>query len=191
MMFLTMMMFGENDIILSRKIGLHKVKEIATWAAESDRNKELLWKMSFSDDRRTSVNCLWILTHFELSDSIWLKDLQSQIIIRLLSEQDPTKKRIYLQLLKKQDFDPDLPIVIKLLDFCLSKINSECETYAIRCFSIYVAFRICHSYPELITELEEHLNLLSMQQISPGLKSALRQTRERILKLRTSTKIIP
>lgn len=186
-----MMMFGENDIILSRKIGLHKVKEIATWAAESDRNKELLWKMSFSDDRRTSVNCLWILTHFELSDSIWLKDLQSQIIIRLLSEQDPTKKRIYLQLLKKQDFDPDLPIVIKLLDICLSKINSECETYAIRCFSIYVAFRICHSYPELITELEEHLNLLSMQQISPGLKSALRQTRERILKLRTSTKIIP
>lgn len=183
-------MFRENDLILSRKIGLHKVKEIATWATKSNRNKGLLWKMSFSDDRRTSVNCLWILTHFELSDSIWLKDLQSQIIIRLLSEQDTTKKRLYLQLLKKQDFDPDSPIVIKLLDFCLSKINSECETYAIRSFSIYVAFRICDSYPELITELEEHLNLLSLQPISPGLKSTLRQTREKILKLRTSIKTV-
>lgn len=169
---------------LAVKINLNEVKAISRWASLSDGNKDFLWRMSLSDDRRTSVNSMWALTHMPESESPWLRGLQPHLIIRLLSEQDISKKRILLQLLREQDFDPDSPLTIRLLDYCFSKINSECEPYAIRCFSIYVAYKICRSYPELISELEEYLNLLSLQALSPGLKSALRQTRQRISKFR-------
>lgn len=170
--------------IITRRIGMSEVKDIVNFASQSDSNKDFLWKMSLSVDRKCSVNSLWVLTHLGQQDRNWLNNLQSQIIERLLAENDTSRKRLFLQLLINQEFSPDTPLTVKLLDYCLSKINSECEPYAVRCFSIYVAFNICKAFPELISELEEYLNMLSLQQLSPGLKSALRQTRMKIARLK-------
>lgn len=128
------------------------------------------------------------MTHLPDIDSEWLLSLRDMIIDMLLSESDTAKKRLLLQIIKHQDFDPT-SIRIDLLDFCMSKINSEHEPYAIRCFSIYTAFNLCKHYPELLAELQEHLELMSYQSLSPGLNCALKQTQKKIKKLKPALKI--
>ena len=102
----------------------------------------------------------------------------------LLSTEDVSKKRMLLQLLRDMDYDQK-DLRTDLMDYCLSKINSECEPYAVRAFSLHLAYKMCRLYPELITELEEHLSMLRLQTLSPGLASALRQTEKKIKRMRS------
>lgn len=159
------------------------VRAVVAWTLEDMPNREELWLLANSDDRRVSVNALWVMTHFPECEQDWLQSHQNDFADMLLIETDTSKRRLLLQLLKTQDFDSET-LRSDLLDFCLSKINAECEPYAVRCFSLYVAFRMCRHYPELIAELEQYLDLLSTQQLSPGLRSALRQTRTKIARLK-------
>lgn len=169
--------------ILSQRLNLPEVKRLASWASESTESRKQLWYLVDSDDRQTSVNALWTITHLPDAEEEWLQSLRDEMIERLLVETDASKKRMLLQLLREQDYDAD-NIRTDFLDYCMSKINSECEPYAVRCFSIYCAFKMCRHFPELVTELEEHLDMMAYQSLSPGLKSALRQTKARICKLK-------
>lgn len=169
--------------ILSDKINIPDIKRIASWASKSRENRERLWALVHSPDRRTSVNALWTMTHFPSAESGWLHTLRNEMIDMLLAETDAGKKRMLLQILRDQDYNPD-DIRTDFLDFCMTKINSECEPYAVRCFSIYTAFKMCLHYPELIAELEQRLDMMQFQPLSPGLRSALRQTRTKISKAR-------
>lgn len=162
-----------------------EIKELVAWAVLSPENRNILWEYVHSSDRRISVNALWVMTHLPKSEYQWLVSLQNELIEILLCEYDTAKKRLLLQLLRNQEYDVD-NIRIDFLDYCMSKINSECESYAVRCFSIYIAFNICRYYPELIAELEGHLDMMSLQVLSPGLKSALRQTKAKIVKLKST-----
>lgn len=171
------------ESFLSRRLGISDVKRVVAWSREHDANRELLWRYTFSKDRRVSVNALWALTHLPESDKEWLQSLQNELADKLIVESDGSKKRLMLQLLRDQKFNPE-NIRTDLLDFCLSKINSECEPYAVRCFSMYLAYNLSQHYPELIEELERYLDLLSMQSLSAGLKSGLRQTQAKIAHLK-------
>ena len=173
----------ELESLFSRKIGIGDIYSVVEWSRTDPDSRDMLWKLVRNKDRRVSSNALWVMTHLPESDKYWLTSLQDEIIDMLLSEQHPSKKRMLLQLLRQQDFDPE-KMRPDLLDYCLSNVNSECEPYAVRCFSIYVAFGMCRHYPALISELEQHLDLMSKLPMSPGLKSALRQTRTRISKLK-------
>ncbi len=168
--------------MLSGKINLPEVRQTALWAAGNADNLGRLWQMAQSADRRTAVNALWVMTHLPESEAGWLASLQDEMIDRLLAETDTAKRRLLLHLLREQEYDPE-NLRTDFLDFCLSKINSEHEPYAIRCFSIYAAFKMCRHYPELLAELSEHLDMMSLQPLSPGLKSALRQTKKKISRL--------
>ena len=173
----------ELESLFSRKIGMGDINCVVEWSRTDPCNRDMLWNLARRKERRVSANALWVMTHLPESDKDWLNSLQDEMIDMLLAEKDTSKKRMLLHLLREQDFDPD-EMRTDLLDFCFSKINSECEPYAVRCFSIYVAFRMCRHYPELVSELEQHLDLMSRQPLSPGLKSALRQTRTKISKLK-------
>lgn len=162
------------------------VRAVVAWTQESLSNREELLRLAFEEERRVSVNALWVMTHLPDSEKYWLQSHQNDFADKLLIETDTSKRRLLLQLLKTQEYDPGT-LRSDLLDFCLSKINAECEPYAVRCFSLYVAFRMCRHYPELISELEQYLDLLSTQQLSPGLRSALRQTRAKLRQTRTKT----
>lgn len=83
-------------------------------------------------------------------------------------------KRILLHMLRQHSFEPDA-IRTDFLDWCLEKINSECEPYAVRAFCIYLSFKMCRHYPELISELYGHLDMLT-QTLTPGLSCARRKT---------------
>lgn len=171
--------------LLSHNVNLPEIKSAVSWASGIEENMWRLWSLAQSDDKRTSSNALWTMTHLPVSDSEWLSSLRDQITSMLLKESDTGKKRMLLQILRRQDFNKD-DLRTDLLDFCMSKINSECEPYAIRCFSLYVAFNMCRHYPELVDELDEHLDMLeeNIMTLSPGVRSALRQTKTNISKLR-------
>lgn len=168
--------------LLSQRINLRQIRSVVIWASGNIANLCLLWDHARSDDRRTSVNALWVITHLPETDKEWIKSLCDAMVDMLLTETDVAKKRLLLQILREQEYGI-ADIITDLLDYCLSKINSECEPYAIRCFSIYLAFKMCRHYPELIAELEERLDMMALQPLSPGLKSALRQTKSNIKKL--------
>ncbi len=168
--------------LLLQKINLPQIKSVVSWASGSQDNLTMLWHFVRSDDRRTSVNALWVMTHLPEADAEWLLSLRDEMIDMLLTEMDTSKKRMLLQLLREQEYDA-YDIRTDFLDYCMSKINSECEPYAVRCFSIYSAFKMCRHFPELLAELDEHLDMMRYQTLSPGLRSALRQTKSKINKL--------
>lgn len=173
----------EIEEILSRKINMPEIKTVVAWASGNSGNLLRLWNFACSDERRTSVNALWTITHLPETDSNWILSLRDDMIDMLLVEGDSGKKRLILQILRELEYDKE-NIRTDFLDYCMSKINSECESYAVRCFSLYTAFKMCRHYPELIAELENHLDMMSFQSLSPGLKSALRQTESKIKKIK-------
>ena len=168
--------------ILKRRINLPEIKLIMAWVNHSNTRRAHLWQLARSNERQTSVNALWVLTHLSTKDSEWLGSLQNELIDMLLVENDASKKRLLLKLLREQEFHPE-SLRSDLIDYCLSKINSECEPYATRAFCIYVAFKMCRHYPELVAELKEHLAILSHRNLSPGLTCARRNTLAAIDKL--------
>ncbi len=174
--------FSHIKYLLSQRLSIHDIKSIVEWATGCHENLKHLWKFLKSNEEIISKNALWVFTHLAPANSAWIDSKRNVIIKMLLGESDTSKKRMLLQIIRNFKFDAD-NIDTNLLNFCLSKINSECEPYAIRCFSIYVAFNMCKHYPELIEELEQHLEMLNFQTLSPGLKSALRQTKKKIQRL--------
>ena len=169
--------------LLSKRIYMPEIRTVVSWATGSHDNIVMLWSLARSEDRMTSVNALWLMTHLPETDAQCLVSLRNEMIDMLLAETDTGKKRMLLQLLREQEYAAD-DIRTDFLDYCMSKINSECEPYAIRCFSIYAAYNMCRHFPELIAELEEHLDMMQYQPLSPGLKSALCQTKSKISKLK-------
>lgn len=156
---------------LGERLGLRDIHELVSWASDRSDLRHLIWTLCSSEDRQTSVNALWVMTHFPDNDREWLVALRDDMIDRLLVETDVAKCRMLLQILREQEYEPS-EIRSDFLDYCLSKINSEHEPYAIRCFSLYAAYKMCSHFPELVAELEQHLDLMELQPLSPGLKSA-------------------
>ena len=177
---------GALKEILARRMGIREVREAVAMTAADTALRDELWAAARCDDRITAGNALWVLTHMPPEALPWLTSLQSEMIGMLLRETVTGKKRMLLQLLREQEYDPEC-LPTDLLDYCLSKINAECEPYAVRCFSIYTAFKICRHYPELLAELSSHLDMLSTQALSPGLQCALRHTRRHIEKYQGKT----
>lgn len=169
--------------LLSQKINLPQIKSMVSWASGSGDNLNMLWGFARSDDRRTSVNALWTMTHLPETDVKCIVSLRDEMIDMLLAETDTGKKRMLLHLLREQEYAAD-DIRTDFLDYCMSKINSECESYAVRGYCIYAAYKMSRHFPELLSELEEHLDMMQYQPLSPGLKSALRQTKSKISKLK-------
>jgi len=172
----------DAERLLSGRISKSAIQALVDWAIVSPNNFERLYCLTLSPDTRTSVNALWVLTHIPKSMSKHLQARQNELVDRLLCEAHPSMKRMLLKLLREQTYAPD-NIRTDFLDYCLTKINSQCEPYAIRCFSIYCAFKLSRFHPELVAELEEHLNLLETQKLTPGLQCALRTTRRHIAQL--------
>lgn len=173
--------------LLSKRINMPDINNVVSWSCESEENTYKLWRLVRSEDRTTSVNALWAMSHLPKIYATKLLSLRNEMIDMLLTETDIAKKRILLQILREMEYASN-EIRTDFLDYCMSKINSECEPYAIRCFSMYVAYKMCIHFPELIAELEGHLNIMQYQALSPGLKSALRQTKSKIANLKKQSR---
>lgn len=170
-----------NELFLCGRLHVADVRRVVSWAQEAEDNRRWLLVTALSDDGRVGTNALWCLSLLQKYEAAWLQALQDELIDRVLTESNPSRKRILLQMLRAQSYDKE-SMRTDFLDFCLSKINSECEPYAVRSYCIYCAYKMSRHYPELLAELEEHLNMMSSQTLSPGLRCALTHTRSNINK---------
>lgn len=141
-------------------------------------DKEAVYRLIFNADSRIAYNALWVLTHLPAQYNQWLAEKRRPLIDMLLKESHIGKKRLLFNLLNR------LPIEAKelhtdYLDFCLSKVNSA-EPYAIRAFALKQAYAQARHFPELVNELRLVMELLSGENLSPGLKSAVRQVTRKL-----------
>ncbi|MDE5786346.1 MAG: hypothetical protein K2H98_07425 [Duncaniella sp.] len=164
---------------LSERINMPDIQDIVSWVSEDMSHLYTLVSLALAGDSRVNNNALWCLTHLPDSDAPWLQSLQNILIDRLLGETVTARKRMLLQILRGQEYEPE-NIRTDFLDFCLSHINAECEPYAVRCFCLYTAYKMCRHYPELVAELRSQLEMLSMQSLSPGMKCAYRKISSKI-----------
>lgn len=174
-------MTDEFESRLDGRLGIRDINEILSLMSSSESFRDSIIETALTDIGRRGANALWCLTHYGKADAESLQPFQDQLIDKLLANPPVSQKRMILQILRGQTFSADT-VRSDLLDYCLSKINAECEPYAVRCFSLYIAYEICRVIPELMTELNERLELLSFQDLSPGLKCARRKIAEKIRK---------
>lgn len=178
----------EIESILAQRINIADVRRLAVWAAETYANRCRLWALVSNAARRVSVNALWVVTYLLRSEAEWVASLREEMIDMLLAESDASKKRMLLKILREQEYEAE-NVRADFLDWCLSKINSECEPYAVRAFAIYIAFKMCRFYPELLFELKQHLAMLSQQTLMPGLACARSKTLGAIKKIESNSAI--
>lgn len=169
------------DKVLSQRISLTQLKSIVEWASGSPDNLNNIDRLIHSADRRTSVNALWVMTYLVDTEAEWIYSLRDKLIDNLLVETDAGKKRLVLQVLRGLEYEAN-EIRTDFLDYCLSKINSESEPYAVRSYCMHLAYKMCRHFPELLAELEQHLEMMRYQPLSPGLKSTLRQIMSKVRK---------
>ncbi len=164
---------------LKGRLGKRDIQEVVDWTSKTTVNRNLLLCLAFCEDEKVSANALWCMTHLRKSDSQWLQSLQNKLIDSLLYEKNIARKRMLLQLLRDQEY-PSEDLRVDFLDFCMSNINAETEPYAIRCFSLYIAMKMCRHYSALLSELQERISMLSREPLSPGLRCAIRKVQKEI-----------
>lgn len=176
----------EIESLLAQRINMPDVRRLAAWSAENPAHRNRLWELVRTAERRVSVNALWVVTYLIHSEPEWIASLHDEMIDMLLSESDVSKKRMLLKVLREKEYEAD-SVRTDFLDWCMSKICSECEPYAIRAFAIYIAFKMCRFYPELLGELKQHLAMLSQQALMPGIACARSKTLEAIRRVESKS----
>ena len=141
--------------------------------------KEELYQLTLDDDRRVATNALWVFTHFSAVDNEWLYAKHDQLIDRCLNEKDATKLRLMLNLLLRQPYTEE-DIRTDFIDFCLMQLADPKSPYAVRAQCIKLAYEQMKSWPELLNELRQTLELISCEPLSPGLRSAWRQVMKKL-----------
>jgi len=144
-------------------------------------DKKELVKCVFMDDKRISYNALWIISH--VRDFSVDRHLRDDLIDCLLSETHPGKKRLLLTILERQKFTEE-NLRMDFLDFCLSRINCDSESCAVRVLCVKCAFRQCEFYPELLDELNANLTMIGYKELPPGLRNVLKVVLSKLNKAR-------
>ena len=158
-------------IDLGERIGMSEVRELvaACCGAERMAMRRTLWLAVGGEDDRAAYNALRVLTHLPEEERGWLAEHRDALIDLAMTTSHVGKRRLVMTLLERQP------------DFCLSRINST-EPYAIRALGLKQAYAQCRHYPELIAELRQEIEIMSLGELSPGLFSARRQILRKLRK---------
>ena len=167
--------------LLSHRLSMDEINDICL-LVQGEQNhslKELLYQLTFDDDRRVATNALWVFTHFAAVDNEWLYAKHDQLIDRCLNEKDATKLRLMLNLLLRQPYTEE-DIRTDFIDYCLMQLTDPKSPYAVRAQCIKLAYEQMKYWPELLNELRQTLEMISCEPLSPGLRSAWRQVMKKL-----------
>ena len=152
---------------------------LQTQGKENNCLKEELYQLTLDENNRVAFNALWALSHFDEANNPWLFQKHDDLIDRVLVEKNETKRRLMLSLLLRQPFEEE-SLRSDFIDFCIAKITACSQPYAIRCYSMKLAYEQMKYYPELLEELRMALDMLEQEVLSPGILSAKRQIMKKI-----------
>ena len=163
-------------------LSLSEIKRLCNQAEADVDTRQQLINAAFSADTRTATNALWAFTHFDDDHIALLADIRPQLIHLAMTAKLPALRRLPLNIilrLPQVDDETD----VEFINFCIARITSATEPYAIRALCMKLAFKLCRHYPDLLNELNLTLDSLDSEPPSPGLYSALRQMRKAISKI--------
>lgn len=154
--------------LLSARIGKSEVLELSQLAANSEATREECFRLLFDDDKRTSDNAAWIMTHLPKSADRWLQGKQTQLIDEAMTTASDSKRRLIMVLLDRLKFEKET-LRTDFLDFCFGRLLDPNEPYGIRSLAAKLAYAQCQYFPELREELRQALELLEREELKPGL----------------------
>lgn len=168
---------------LSGRLHKRDIQLICLECSDENVMEELL-SLSFCSDNRIAYNALWVLTHLNKSQLQSISNRRNQFIERILTCEHTGIRRLSLTILDRMT-TTEKDIRTDFLDFCLTAINSPMP-YAIRALCLKQAFAMCRFYPELIEELRRETEIMTYQNLSPGLRAAKRNIELKISRLNQS-----
>lgn len=138
--------------------------------------KEELFQLIFDEDKRTSDNAAWVMTHLPKTADAWLTEHQNTLIDEAMRTESTTKLRLILNLLERTPFQQD-SIRTDFLDFCFNIILSD-EPIGVKTLAIKLTYAQSVHYPELLEEFNTALQMMEPE----VLPAALRHIRGKMLK---------
>ena len=138
--------------------------------------KEELLQLLFDEDKRTSDNAAWVLTHLPKTADAWLTEHQNTLIDEAMRTTSITKRRLIMNLLDRTPFVAD-SIRTDFLDFCFNAMLSD-EPIGVKSLAIKLTYAQSKFYPELLEEFNTALQMMEPE----VLPAALKQIRGKMLK---------
>lgn len=154
---------SELKAILSGRISGNDAKSLA-----GGDFKEELFQLLFDEDKRTSDNAAWVLTHLPKMEDAWLTERQNILIDEVMRTESTTKRRLIMNLLERTPFETD-HIRTDFLDFCFNAMLSD-EPIGIRSLAIKLTYAQSVHYPELLEEFNTVLQMMEPEVLPAALK---------------------
>ena len=130
--------------------------------------KEELFLLLFDEDKRTSDNAAWVMTHLPKTDDAWLAERQNILIDEAMRTESTTKRRLIMNLLDRTPFERD-SIRTDFLDFCFNIILSD-EPVGVKTLAIKLTYAQSVHYPELLEEFNTALQMMEPEVLPAALK---------------------
>jgi hypothetical protein len=154
---------SELKTILSSRISGSDAKALA-----KGDFKEELFQLLFDEDKRTSDNAAWVLTHLPKTEDAWLNERQNVLIDEAMRTNSTTKRRLIMNLLDRTSFDPE-NIRTDFLDFCFNTMLSD-EPIGVKSLAIKLTYAQSVHYPELLEEFNTALQMMEPEVLPAALK---------------------
>ncbi len=162
-------------------VRLHKPDVDALVSAASDDSfgapvlDGLLRAAISSPDAHVASNAAWALTHLPRRLRPWISAHRARLADRLLASRDVTLRRLLVTLLAGLDW-AEADLRTDLFDFALASVTDCAAPLGIRAQSVYLAHKMCATVPDLAREFSLVKEVLSGEDLAPGLRAALRRT---------------
>ena len=130
--------------------------------------KEELFQLLFDEDKRTSDNAAWVMTHLPKTVDAWLSEHQNTLIDEAMRTESTTKRRLIMNLIERTRFDSE-SIRTDFLDFCFNIILSD-EPIGVKTLAIKLTYAQSEHYPELLEEFNTALQMMEPEVLPAALK---------------------
>ena len=154
---------SELKTILSGRISGSDAKALA-----SGDFKDELFQLLFDEDKRTSDNAAWVMTHLPKTADAWLTERQNTLIDEAMRTSSTTKRRLIMNLLERTTFELD-HIRTDFLDFCFNTMLSD-EPIGVKTLAIKLTYAQSVHYPELLEEFNTALQMMEPEVLPAALK---------------------
>ncbi|HAX48928.1 MAG TPA: hypothetical protein PK605_13615 [Ignavibacteria bacterium] len=157
-----------------------QVLKIAAWIGNDENRYRQFLYIFLNDEYRVVQRVSWVLSEIaENHPKLVEKNIGK--IVNKLDEKDihVAVKRNVIRVL--QFLNIPVRYRAKIFDHSIKYIADPNEKIAVRCFAMTVAAKIAAQYPELLSELEQTINLLKKDS-TPGLKARAKMVLKEIAK---------
>lgn len=154
---------------LSKRIGMNDIHEITCLIQTNNKLKQKLYQLVYDGNDTIAYQAVWVLSHFSLSENIWLYNKQNELIDEVLICHHPGKRRLLLNLLYRQPLA--VPPRTDFLDFCLEKMISKDELPGVKTLCIKLAYELCRTTPELLQEFCLVIDIMQTGLLPPSIQT--------------------